>query len=141
MIIDRFKSIFKRILRRKILLISISGGIIGGLLIFFLFLKQPEKVEVKAEEWSRATVRYLVVDIPPGAFGRKKEFRIERIQGDTANAYRRLGPFISEFYSVRPSDNVDEFALKPLKFRYYFPAQYYYGPEYNNLALAYIPKS
>jgi len=141
MIIDRFKSIFKRILRRKILLISILGGIIGGLLIFFLFVKQPGRVEIKTEEWSRAAVRYLVVDIPSGAFGRKKEIRIERVQGDTANAYRKLGPFISEFYFVRPSDNVDEFALKPLKFRYYFPAQYYYGPEYNNLALAYIPKS
>lgn len=141
MIIDRFKTIFKRILRKKILLISISGGIIGGLLIFFLFLKQPEKIETKAEEWIRATVRYFVVDIPPGAFGRKKEFKIERIPKDIANTYKKLGPFISEFYSVNPLDNVDEFALKPLKFRYYFPTQYYYGPEYNNLALAYIPKS
>ncbi len=141
MIADKFKFVIRRILRKKILLISISGGIIGGLLIFFLFMKQPEKVETKAKEWSRATVRYLVVDIPPGAFGRRKEFRIERVVGDVANAYKKLGPFISEFYSVRPSDNVDEFALKPLRFRYYFPAQYYYGSEYNNLALAYIPKT
>ena len=146
---EKIKDILKKVLdflkslyARKVLFFTIVGAVavLVGFLVFMKILAKQEKVVATAEQPVKKIVKNIFLDIPPGAFPSKKEFVITPLSDQDIEAIRKnVGPFVGEIYDIKPSDGKKEFAYIPIKMKFYFPADFYYGYDFNNVSLAYIP--
>ncbi|MBT1248575.1 MULTISPECIES: hypothetical protein [unclassified Thermosipho (in: thermotogales)] len=136
-VIELLKTIYKR---KLLLLLSISIVIVAVAFAILIgqFLKKKSQIEIKAQQ-ETTVVKNLYINIPKGAFPYEKSFRLNPITPDTDPDLFKNYPFIDTVYDVIPKDGKVDFAYRPITFKYYFPSDYYYGIDYNNVALAYIP--
>ncbi len=140
--LKKILEIFKTFYRRKVLFFT-TIGIIVVLIVFlhwYLNIAKEQKIVAKEKEPVQKIVRDIFIDIPPGAFATTKEFKVTPLPPDEVDVIRKnVGPFIGNVYDITPVDGKREFAYIPMKIKFYFPTDYYYGYNFNNLTLAYIP--
>ncbi|ABR30004.1 hypothetical protein SU69_00695 [Thermosipho melanesiensis] len=140
--VDKLIDILKSIYKRKVLLfLSVIVVVIVVSLSILLtqFLKNKSQIEINSQQ-EMTIVKNLYINIPKGAFPYEKSFNLNPLTPETAPTLFENAPFIDTVYDVIPKDGKKDFAYIPLTFRYYFPADYFYGIDYNNVALAYIPE-
>ncbi len=134
--------ILKSFYRRRVLFFTVVG-VVATLVVFAYWysgMMKEQKVVAKEKEPVQKVVKDIFIDIPPGAFATTKEFKITPLPNVEIEALRKnVGPFVGNVYEITPSDGKKEFAYIPMKLKFYFPPDYYYGYDFNNLSLAYIP--
>lgn len=128
----------KSLLKRRfflILLIIISAA------VALVFLFPYEKFLSPSQHSTPTTGKALTIVAPPEAFGHEKSFSVTKVTSEEIASFSGFSPFVGDIYSVTPSDGIDEFAMFPIKIRYYLPSKFYFGEQYANVRLAYIPLS
>lgn len=131
----KFSEVFLTILRRRLLLITllVVSVLFVSLLLWHFYSNRPKVVE-KGEE----TAVPLTVVVPDGSYSTKKMFVVKRVSRDDLSP-TIASTFVGDLYEVSPSDGVDEFAMKPIRIIYRLPKDLYFGGDYANVKLAYIP--
>ncbi|PLV58752.1 hypothetical protein [Thermotoga sp. KOL6] len=128
------KRLLSTLLKRRVLLFSLVG-ILVAVIVFVVLFREESSLKVGKEGAESGFVN-LRVEIPRGAFGKQKLLKITRISSEERKKYPDV--FIGDLYKVEFADGVNEFALKPIRLKYYFDSRYFRGENYNNLALAYV---
>ncbi|QTA37994.1 hypothetical protein JYK00_00105 [Thermosipho ferrireducens] len=133
---------FKSLWKRKLLLMFIVGlvALIVSIALLISIFTRPKTVEIKSEQGT-TVVKNLYIQIPQGAFPYKKEFNLIPITSQDNPDLFASSPFVDTIYDVVPTDGKNDMAYIPIRYRYYFPQEFYQGIEYNNIALAYIPEN
>ncbi len=139
-ILLRIWNAFKNIYARKVLFFSLIGIIVAAIVVGYLMVggKKSAKVQTQETEETPNVVNNIHIEIPEGAFSSRKEFKIEVLRGPQIDEIKASYNLIGDLYDVTPTDGRDEFALKPLRIKIYFPADRMLGERYANLSLAYI---
>ncbi len=140
-IFERLIGFLKSFYARKILFFTVIGIIVAAVVVFFMFFQKPRAKSETQEERAGAVVKDLYIEVPEGAFPGGKEFSIEPLEGSDADGLKQSYNFIGNVYTVKPLDGREEFALKPIKMKLYFPIDRFLGDNYANLSLAYIKGS
>ena len=114
-----------------VFLILFSGGFFAG--IFEIGTHQDAEQQKKDLEG-------LSVIIPPNAFPHAKSFTIQTIPQSSPKlqSLKLIAGYTGTVYEVKPTDGRKDLAMVPLTFRYTLPAEYYFGPEYNNFEMVYV---
>ena len=127
------KKLLEIVLKRKILFFTL---VFISITVFFLLIFFQKEGSLKiGKEGAESGFINLRVEIPPGAFGKQKVLKITRLSDEERKLYPDV--FVGDLYRVEFADGVDEFALKPIRLKYYFDAKYLRGENYNNLTFAY----
>ena len=136
--VKKIPGTLKSLLRRRFFLILL---IIVSAVVALVFLFPYEKFLSPSKHSTSTTEKALTIIAPPEAFGHEKSFSITKVTSEEIASFNGFSPFAGDIYSVTPSDGIDEFAVSPIKMRYYLPSKLYFGEQYANVRLAYIPLS
>ncbi len=114
-----------------VLLVLFSGGFFAG--VFEIGTHQDAEQQKK-------DIDGLSVIIPPNAFPYAKSFTIQTIPHNSPQlqSLKLIAGYTGTVYEVKPTDGRKDLAMVPLTFRYTLPAEYYFGPEYNNFEMVYV---
>ncbi|WP_126993799.1 hypothetical protein [Thermosipho globiformans] len=135
-VIEFLKSFYKR---KVLFILTISIVVIAvALSILLSRILSKNAIEIKPNQ-EITIIENLHVNIPKGAFPYEKKFNLIPLTKDSNPEIFSSAPFIDVVYDVKAADGKTDFSYVPMTFRYYFPAKYFLGIDYNNVALAYIP--
>ncbi|KAF2957966.1 hypothetical protein AS159_06145 [Thermotoga sp. Ku-13t] len=131
----KFSEFFLTILRRRLLLITLLAAFV---LFVSLLLWRSYSNRPKIVKGSEETAVPLTVVVPDGSYSTKKTYVVKRVSRDSLSP-TIANTFVGDLYEVSPSDGVDEFAMKPIRIIYRLSKDLYFGGDYANVKLAYIP--
>ncbi len=136
-VLEFLKSLMKK---RLLLLISLGTTTVVLSVIFIPLVIKSFTKPKKLADSVVMSAQELSVIVPEGAYNKTKTFEIRRIS--PSEIHTSLSTvFVSNLYSVVPSDGINEFAMTPITIRYRLPANLYLGDEYANVSIAYVPNT
>ncbi len=140
--LKKLVGILGRLVKRRILLMAILGGV--GIALILVFFLKPKEEKKPPPPTVKQVVNNLFIHVPEGAFPYGKEFEIRKLDRGEIQELEAKFPGLKviegEAYEVKPRDLRNEFALRPIRIRIYIPPEYFYGDEFTGVALAYIPE-